>query len=240
MADSTDGAALDPETRRYVLELDDGLERVSHYELLGVARDADKKTIKRAYFRLAATLHPDRYFGKDLGSFKSKMERLFRRISEAHEVLLSAEKRAQYDASLGASPPPVPQKPLEDPRAAAKRKAEEQERARVLAEAQAKAKPHVDAALRARAAGDLAASIAAYRAARALLPEDKELEQAVVEVQRAFAERASAALVRQAELEERHGHWAQAAVSWKRVAAARPWDASVRERIANAMARSRG
>jgi len=237
-----DGVELDPETRKYVLELHGGLERLSQYELLGVARDADKKAIKRAYFRLAATLHPDRHFGKKLGRFKPMMELLFRRVSDAHELLLDVQKRAQYDARLGpaaAASAKIPQRAPEDPRAAIQRKEAEQENERRLAVARASAKPHIDAANRAKAAGDLAAALSAYRAARALLPEDREVEQANLEVQRAFAERASEAIVRQALLEEKHGHWAQAAMSWRRAAAARPHDPSVRERLANALARAR-
>ena len=33
---------------------------------------ADKKAIKAAYFELVNDFHPDRYFGKNLGSFKPK------------------------------------------------------------------------------------------------------------------------------------------------------------------------
>lgn len=246
MADppSADGVDLDPETQRYVLELHGQLATLSHYELLGVARDANRKAITRSYFRLVATLHPDRHFGKRLGHFKEKIELLFRRISEAHEALTSLERRAAYDATLGPAsggPTRDTSAPVaaEDPRAAQERLAREREAQQRLEAAKASAQPHVAAAQRAKAAGDLAATLAAYRAARAILPDDKDLEQAYLEVQRTFAERASEALVRQAQLEERHGHWAQAATTWKRVAAARPHDASVRERIANALARAR-
>ena len=40
-----------------------------------------------AYFELAAHFHPDKYFNKNLGTFKSKMEMLFTRVTEAHVVL---------------------------------------------------------------------------------------------------------------------------------------------------------
>src|SRR5690606_18900213 len=43
---------------------------------------------------------PDRYFGKSLGSFKSKLDRVFARMTEAHEVLTRKATRAEYDAYL--------------------------------------------------------------------------------------------------------------------------------------------
>jgi curved DNA-binding protein CbpA len=68
--------------------------------LLGVERGADRKALKRAYFELASKLHPDRYFRKNLGSFKIRMEAVFSRITQAHDTLGNAQKRAQYDAYL--------------------------------------------------------------------------------------------------------------------------------------------
>jgi len=63
---------LDMETRRYVLDVYAQLERINYYAILGVSRTADRKAVKDAYFRLAGLVHPDRYFGKRLGSFKPK------------------------------------------------------------------------------------------------------------------------------------------------------------------------
>lgn len=73
-----------------------------HYAMLGVERSADKKTIKRAYFDLAAKLHPDRYFRKKLGSFRLRMEAVFARVTVAHDTLTVVDKRAEYDAYLEA------------------------------------------------------------------------------------------------------------------------------------------
>lgn len=89
---------IDVDTRRRILLLYRSLERADHYQLLGISRTADKKAIKRAYYDLAAKLHPDRYFRKNLGSFKTLMETVFSRLSLAHETLTNQEKRAEYDA----------------------------------------------------------------------------------------------------------------------------------------------
>lgn len=91
---------IDVDTRRRILQLHRSLDRTDHYALLGVDRAADKKAIKRAYYDLAAKLHPDRYFRKNLGAFKARMEAVFGRLSLAHETLTSKEKRADYDAYL--------------------------------------------------------------------------------------------------------------------------------------------
>jgi tetratricopeptide (TPR) repeat protein len=77
------------------------LNTLDHYVLLGVARTADKKEIKRAYFELTGRFHPDRFFRKRLGLFKAKMEAIFTRMTEAHDTLTRLEKRAEYDAYLG-------------------------------------------------------------------------------------------------------------------------------------------
>ncbi|MGH7282393.1 MAG: J domain-containing protein [Polyangiaceae bacterium] len=93
---------LEPENRKLVNDLFRKLDGATHYELLGVPPDADKKRIKRAYYELAAHVHTDRFFRKNLGSYKAKMEAIFARVTLAHDVLTSKEKRPEYDSYLGA------------------------------------------------------------------------------------------------------------------------------------------
>jgi hypothetical protein len=88
------------EQRKRVLDMFYRIDDLDHWTLLGITRDADKKAMKRAYFEVAAVMHPDRYFKKKLGSFKSKMEILFARITEAHDTLLDPQKRADYEVYL--------------------------------------------------------------------------------------------------------------------------------------------
>lgn len=63
-----------------------------YYELLGVAKDADTATIKKAYKKQALKWHPDRNPGD-----KKKAEERFRQIAAAYEVLTDTEKRQIYD-----------------------------------------------------------------------------------------------------------------------------------------------
>ena len=91
---------LSADQKKRILDLYYRLEDMDHYTLLGVGKEADKKTVKRSYFELASVMHPDRYFKKNLGSFKGKMEQLFGRVTEAHDTLTDAAKRLDYDAYL--------------------------------------------------------------------------------------------------------------------------------------------
>src|SRR5947209_7389391 len=62
-----------------------------YYEVLGVARDADDETIKKAYRRLAMQFHPDRNVGDHEAEVK------FKEAAEAYEVLRDPHKRQRYD-----------------------------------------------------------------------------------------------------------------------------------------------
>ena len=67
------------------------VEYKDYYSILGVKEDADEKSIRQAYRKLARKLHPDVNPGD-----KTAEER-FKEINEANEVLSDPEKRQKYD-----------------------------------------------------------------------------------------------------------------------------------------------
>ncbi|MFZ1456860.1 MAG: DnaJ domain-containing protein, partial [Saprospiraceae bacterium] len=62
-----------------------------YYEILGVDKNADEGTIKKAYRKVAMQFHPDRNPGDKAAEDK------FKEAAEAYEVLSDANKKARYD-----------------------------------------------------------------------------------------------------------------------------------------------
>jgi curved DNA-binding protein CbpA len=93
---------LGPAQQERLLDLDQRRSALDHYELLGVSPAADMKAIRAAYYELVHVYHPDRYFGKQLGSFTGPLLRVFGAFTEAYEVLRRQDSRAEYDRYLSA------------------------------------------------------------------------------------------------------------------------------------------
>jgi len=68
------------------------MSKRDYYEVLGIAKDADKREIKKAYRKLARKHHPDANREN-----KKEAEKRFKEISEAYEILADEEKRERYN-----------------------------------------------------------------------------------------------------------------------------------------------
>ena len=66
-------------------------EKRDYYEVLGVERNADAETIKKAYRKAAIKYHPDKNPGD------KEAEEKFKEAAEAYDVLSNEDKRARYD-----------------------------------------------------------------------------------------------------------------------------------------------
>jgi molecular chaperone DnaJ len=66
------------------------MSKRDYYEILSIGKDANQQEIKRAYRRLAKKYHPD-------VNKSPEAEGKFKELSEAYEVLIDPDKRANYD-----------------------------------------------------------------------------------------------------------------------------------------------
>ena len=66
------------------------MSKPDYYEVLGVDRDANKDTLKKAFRKLAQQYHPD-------VNSAPEAELRFKEINEAYQVLSDDQKRAAYD-----------------------------------------------------------------------------------------------------------------------------------------------
>lgn len=83
-------------------ELEELFERVgratTHYQVMGVTRNADQEILKQTYHRLARRFHPDR-FHQD-AELHSRVEAVFAKIAQAYDTLRDRNARAAYDLKL--------------------------------------------------------------------------------------------------------------------------------------------
>jgi DnaJ-class molecular chaperone len=99
------GRALPRNVRQKLLLYAENLEQRDHYQILGLPHSAPAEQIKKSYLALSKELHPDRYFGKELGDYKLLLDKVFARLSQAHETLNDGEKRKAYDRTMAIADP---------------------------------------------------------------------------------------------------------------------------------------
>ncbi|HTY41308.1 MAG TPA: DUF4388 domain-containing protein [Thermoanaerobaculia bacterium] len=83
------------------------IDWLTHYELLGIVRDAPPEKVAEAYFERSRLFHPDLRHREDLARFEKELTAVFERMKKAYETLSDPDKRALYDQSLDAAPAPV-------------------------------------------------------------------------------------------------------------------------------------
>jgi curved DNA-binding protein CbpA len=92
------------------------LDKVSHYELLGVRPDEGGDALRKAFQGFAATFHPDLHRNRGADE-QAAVSAIFKRGTEAHRVLSDPALRARYDEQrtgkpaqrgLASKAPPLP------------------------------------------------------------------------------------------------------------------------------------
>lgn len=111
--DPAEQAALDEdnelsdEERRRILGALRLADTSDPWLLLGVARGTDKRTLKRAFFERSKAFHPDRFYGRRLGSFAARLHAVFEAITRAHADLTQTRKPTEAE-QVEASQPQTP------------------------------------------------------------------------------------------------------------------------------------
>ena len=104
---------LDEADRRLILAIARLVDGRDPHAILGVENGADTRELKRAYFQLSKEIHPDRYYGKRLGTFAQKLPLVFEATSRAYARLTGTSERARGTQSHTSSPSDQPQTPQE-------------------------------------------------------------------------------------------------------------------------------
>ena len=73
---------------------------VTHYEIFGVDPKAEVKKIKKVYFTLAKSFHPDLYHRQVDKDSQKRIQNAFTEIAKAYETLKSEKARELYDFRL--------------------------------------------------------------------------------------------------------------------------------------------
>lgn len=92
---------LKDEIKIRILQVARAVENGDITGLLGLPTTAKRKEIKRAYFKLSKELHPDQYFGRNLGEFQPLLEQVFGSLSQYVKAL--NDKRTTLPSSYRAS-----------------------------------------------------------------------------------------------------------------------------------------
>jgi molecular chaperone DnaK len=93
------------EEQRRTEEARAGFERESrvwetHYDILGVSRNATQDEIKKAYGEAIKKCHPGTFFNQPEW-LEKEAEEMSKKLNEAYEVLSDVNKRKEYDKKIG-------------------------------------------------------------------------------------------------------------------------------------------
>jgi curved DNA-binding protein CbpA len=232
-------AEIDPtlevgvETQQRILDFERRLS-LPYHEILGVGIDPDPKAVKRAYFRLSREFHPDRFFRRNLGPFAAKLERIFRKILEAHELLSDPVARAEVQRSLAA-----PAEAGSRERGTAVGAADARRRlacfaahAKALRERERKAKHYFETGMAAFRAERWLEAAASVRLALAFDPRNEAHREAFGQIQQKAHEMRAAQLVREAEAALDIREYGRALAAFEECLQFRPHDADLHHRAA--------
>ena len=96
--------ALQEREKRRIIQLMRLVAGGDHFAVLGVPRTAEKRELRRAYFRLSKEFHPDRHYKQNLGSFGPLLSVIFESATDAFQELNDDDGRAAHMSELTGEP----------------------------------------------------------------------------------------------------------------------------------------
>ncbi|MFT3707947.1 MAG: DnaJ domain-containing protein [Archangium sp.] len=87
---------LEDGRRAEILALDAKVDSANLFEILGVPAGASPDEVRAAFREASRKFHPDRFFGKNLGPFRAKIDRIFKKLVEANQTLTDTDRREAY------------------------------------------------------------------------------------------------------------------------------------------------
>jgi len=95
-ADLSEDVDLDAGQRREILFLAASMDGWTHWQALDLPWNAPASEARDAYREKVKVFHPDRFQGRRLGSFRPRLEKIFRRLTEARDALADEASRSAY------------------------------------------------------------------------------------------------------------------------------------------------
>ncbi len=76
------------------------LRNMTYFEIFGATRDAPYEEIKKAYLKMAKSMHPDSVPHGNVVEIRQLADEIFSLVTKAHETLMDKEKRKEYTEVL--------------------------------------------------------------------------------------------------------------------------------------------
>ncbi len=80
-----------------IMRLSEGLDDLSYYDFLGLQPGCDYVAVRDGFYSRAQRYHPDQFVHRGGESLKAAVYEVFKRMTEAYNVLLDPELRVLYD-----------------------------------------------------------------------------------------------------------------------------------------------
>lgn len=94
---------IDRNEREKIDKFYNNLDKMNYYQILNISFDAPLRVIKQQFYFFSREFHPDRYFKKNIGEYKNKIEEIYKKIREAYEVLSDNVSKEIYNESASVS-----------------------------------------------------------------------------------------------------------------------------------------